>query len=379
MAQPPLHSRVPLGDASVRANASSAGPKPVTGKPTTDPKGLNRALQLPQTAPSGGPTSGSRLDLASTRRLLFPPQDAPPSAPAAVLPAAAPAAPPKPTAGQKRKAPAAARSSLKDDIEAYKRNLDDVCDPDDIYGMDLPSCNMVRGRINRLIDAGIMTKTEFCRAIGSNTNSLARFLQQTGSMAGSGSNVYINAWTWFKQRELAGLKMPDVKKRQKTEAGAAAAAAGKGGGGTGLPDISGVYLAGEEEDDVWVYESCDEVRRKINAHLKTPGLTAAQFCRDLYAQLRRPRCKAIQSKQLADFRGGRGARTGARSTVYYAAYVYFEKLRLALRKPRSEHRKAMEELWPGGFDRTVDHNTSYIFLNDGFDRAFDEFGLLRKC
>lgn len=294
------------------------------------------------------------------------------------------------TGSKKRKA----ETTLEEDIAAYKQNLDDTISPDIFEDESLPSCSAVRGRINKLLDSGIMTKIEFARAIGGKAASLNRFLQASGQMGGSGSSVYYNAWAWFRQREVAKLKMPDVKKRQRLEADAAAAAATVGvgvgvGTGTGdttlgtpnskrptapgtgtstgrtlttvsnLPDISGIHIPGEETDSVAVYDTCDEVRRKINAHLRTPGLTQTEFCRAAYAQLRAPRCKGIQSKQLADFRAMKGARAGARSSVFYAAYVYFEKLRIALNRPKTAHRETMEALWGGygGFDREQDHRT----------------------
>ncbi|KAI8626987.1 hypothetical protein F5Y19DRAFT_443926 [Xylariaceae sp. FL1651] len=276
--------------------------------------------------------------------------------------------------GKKRKA----ETSLEEDIAAYKQDLDHIVHRVQFEDEALPSCNVVRGRINKLLDAGIMNKTEFVKAIGVTSNSLNNFLRATGPMGGSGSNSYYKAWTWFRQREVAKLKMPDVKKRQKFEADATAAAASPGtttaaaGGKSGaatktktatsLPDISSIHLPGEETDSVEVYDTCDEIRRKINAHLKTPGLTQAQFCRDLYAQWNAPRCKSIQSKQLADFRAMKGPRAGAKSSVFYAAYVYFEKLRIAQKKPKTAHRENMEERWmdEGGFDLEQDHRTTYL-------------------
>lgn len=78
------------------------------------------------------------------------------------------------------------------------------------------------------------------------------------------------------------------------------------------------------------------------------GLTQAQFCPDLYAQLNMPGCKSIQSKMLSDFRKAKGAKAGCTSSVYYATYVYFEKLRIAEGKPKSKHRLGMERIYPGG-------------------------------
>lgn len=258
----------------------------------------------------------------------------------------------------------ARRRCLDDEIAAYKRNLDDVVGHGNFNNELLPSCQVVRNRINKLLDAGIMNKTEFSEAIGCrDTNTLSDFLKQKGTDGGRNSPVWVNAWVWFRQREVANLKMPDVKKRRSQEDGMAGSAVRGSASKTtsSLPDITDIYLEGEEDDDVSVYDTCDEIRRKINAHLRTPGVTQAQFCRDLYAQLHVPKVKSIQSKQLADFRRQKGPRTGAKSTVFYAAYVYFEKLRIAQGKRKTKHREDMEDIWEsnGGFDRETDHRTQY--------------------
>lgn len=267
--------------------------------------------------------------------------------------------------GRKRKT----ETTLDEDIAAYKQNLSHI-DVDDM-AVHL-NCDQVRRRINQVLDNSIMKKGEFCNAIGSSNNAVNRFLQQRGPMDGINSEAYSNAWAWFKRREIANLKMPDVKKRQKAEAAAAAATTTTTG--SNIPsagpaakkskttaassaalDISEIHLDGEEKDSVLVFDSADEIRKKISAHLKTPGLTQAQFCRDLYAQLKAPTCKGIQTKQLNDFRGKKGPRAGCASSVFYAAYVYFEKLRIAKGKPKSTHRLEMEQIYPGeGIDREND-------------------------
>lgn len=101
-----------------------------------------------------------------------------------------------------------------------------------------------------------------------------------------------------------------------------------------------------------VYETCDEVRRKISNHLLTPGVTQAQFCRNLRAILRRDtKFTNLQPKQLNDFRDKKGPRAGCSSSVFYAAYVFFEKARIAEAQPKSQHRLDMENIWAsrGGF------------------------------
>jgi hypothetical protein len=49
---------------------------------------------------------------------------------------------------------------------------------------------------------------------------------------------------------------------------------------------------------------------------------------------------------------------GAKSIVFYAAYVYFEKLRTKERKPKGKKREEMEKVWGrNGVDRTKDDTT----------------------
>lgn len=50
--------------------------------------------------------------------------------------------------------------------------------------------------------------------------------------------------------------------------------------------------------------------------------------------------------------------------MFYAAYVYFEKVRLAEGKPKSKHRLKMEEIWgdKGGFNVTRGHHRGYVCL-----------------
>lgn len=292
---------------------------------------------------------------------------------------AAPKAASKPaSASKKRKSNFS--SSLEDDIAEYKKNLDHI--EVDTMIMDL-SCDQVRTRINRVLDSGIMKKGEFADAIGSSAKSLNGFLGKHGEVEGANFEAYPNAWAWFKRREVAGLKMPDVKKRQKAEAAAAAATGVAGTTATAssrIPapptiDLSHIHLPGEETDSVEVFDSCDEIRLKINAHLQTPGLTLAQFCRDLHAQLNHRKLSGIQSKQLNDFRGKKGARAGCTSTVFYTAYVYFEKLRLAQGKPKSNHRVAMEKIWGdrGGFDLRNDGSRGF-FMSANTVPVMDQYG-----
>ncbi|KAF7971358.1 hypothetical protein HWV62_21388 [Athelia sp. TMB] len=120
-------------------------------------------------------------------------------------------------------------------------------------------------------------------------------------------------------------------------------------------DLFSISLPGEEEGKVEIYDSCDELRKKINAHL-AGGPTKAAFLRDILRAAASPEYPIkLQAKQLGDFLALKGATGGSSSKVCYAAYVYFEKKRVAEGKPKSKHRLGMEEAWgtEGGLSREM--------------------------
>lgn len=120
-------------------------------------------------------------------------------------------------------------------------------------------------------------------------------------------------------------------------------------------------------------DTCDEIRRKINAHLKKLGVTQAQFLRDIAASYKRaPR--EIQSTQLSAFRSKKGAYNGNTSAVYHGAYVFFEKMGVAEKKPKSKKRLDMEEIHSihGGMD--TDRRHEYFTVMAGTAPHMDKYG-----
>ena len=235
-------------------------------------------------------------------------------------------------------------------------NLDDI----DCSGhpMDL-SCEQVRRKIRTWLDSGATTKGAFCDAIHVNPKSLNGFLALTGRDKGMNHAAYGAAWEFFKKREIAGLPMA---KKAKTTAKKAAGAKGTAAAAAAV-DISDVMLPGQEKDAVPIFDSCDEVRRKIDLHLGKPGVTQAQFCRDLLALFNGPeKPEKIQSAQLNRFRGTKGPAAGTKSPCFYAAYVFFEKMRIKEDKPKTKHRQEMEKAWPKGMDLSQDSRTGYGFI-----------------
>ncbi|KAI1502031.1 hypothetical protein F5X99DRAFT_427655 [Biscogniauxia marginata] len=228
-------------------------------------------------------------------------------------------------------------TSLEDETTAYKQNLDHIVSPAAFDDINPPTCDTVRWRINKLLDSGIMTKTEFARAIGRSSRSTpSSFLSKTGTMGGCDSSVYYNARAWFRQREVAKLKMPD--------------------------STSGLA----------------KTRLGLDVPMRTCGGRArsqAQFYRDLYARLRAPKCKGIQTAQLAKFRAGKGARTGAKELrLLRRVRLHREAV------PRGGmggggHREATEVIWAwsGGFNIENDSRTGF-FVSANSNPYMDRYG-----
>lgn len=194
-------------------------------------------------------------------------------------------------------------------------------------------------------------------------------MKQSGAHKGSGSSTYGAAFRFFKKMELRGEKLPTAaSKNKKAKLEAEAKGAEKGGEKKKTRnsakadkdaenekwDVSNVEsLPGEDSGTVEIYDSCDEIRRKIAAHLRSSGVTQASFLRAIAASFPADDNKKIAPKQLQDFQGKKGPLAGNSSAVYYGAYVYFEKLRIKNGKKMSAHREEMEEAWwaEGGVSR----------------------------
>ncbi|KAJ7246088.1 hypothetical protein C8J57DRAFT_1361411 [Mycena rebaudengoi] len=111
-------------------------------------------------------------------------------------------------------------------------------------------------------------------------------------------------------------------------------------------DLFDITVPGDEDASVKIYDSCDELRRKINAILATGTTTKTALLRDM-SRAAYTDAPNIQSKQLTDFLTKSGATSRSTSRVCYASYVYFEKKRISEGKEKSKHRRDMEERWLG--------------------------------
>jgi len=246
-------------------------------------------------------------------------------------------------------------------LQPTKRKADEINEidsEDDRLQYITDNCDQVRRKIRTFLNSGEMKVTEFQRVLGVNSNAYGRFMGYTGKDKGSASNTYVEAYKFFKKRELQGIKVP--KKKAKTAEEDAKS------------DVSAITLEGEATNEVLVFDTCDEVRKKIRAYLAQPGVTQAAFLREIaktYGDGRK-----IQSKVLNDFLGKRGASAGNTSSVFYSSYVFFEKLRIKDGKPKSKHRQEMEKQYAGeGFD-TKSRNDRGFYCFVGETPVEDKYG-----
>ncbi|KAI9784028.1 MAG: hypothetical protein M1835_003682 [Candelina submexicana] len=249
------------------------------------------------------------------------------------------------------------------------------------------SCDQVRRKIRNFLEAGAMKVTHFQREIDVNPSSYGNFMKQKGRFGGANNQTYVAAYRFFKKREKAGIKIPrknSANKKQKTsssEGGDAGAGAGakkkkKKNGAKATPpgeEVADVHLPGEETQTVPIYDTCDEIRRKINAHLRKDDVIQASFLRSLSAQFPEPR--SITSKQLTDFRSKKGPRAGNSSGVFYAAYVYFEKLRIKDgKKKKTKTREEMERVWGASGVSLRPDNSRGFLCGPGQRPVEDKYG-----
>ena len=236
-------------------------------------------------------------------------------------------------------------------------------DPDDIDIDGMPmdwNANQVRTRIRSYVNSGEMKVGEFQSKLGVSSKGYNDFMKQSGPMKGTGSDTYYAAFEFFKKRELAGVKMP--RKKVKTDDNDT----------KDKYDVSGVHLDGEEYERVPIFDTCDDMRRKINAHLRAVSTTNAAFVRQIAEMFPHP--PEMAGHHLTRFLGQKGHTKGADNPVYYAAYVYFEKLRVKNKGKKSKKRQEMEEIWcrKGGMKR--DRQPQRVFLMAGERWTVDQYG-----
>ncbi|RDW90804.1 uncharacterized protein DSM5745_02579 [Aspergillus mulundensis] len=140
-------------------------------------------------------------------------------------------------------------------------------------------------------------------------------------------------------------------------------------------DVSTIYLDGEDEGDVPVYDTCDVIRHKIQTFLDHTSCKKAAFLREISKCLpNQNNGKPMTTGPLTSFMAKSGSTDGNQSSVFYAAYVFFEKLRVRDGKRKTAFRKDMEDVWGyEGFDRKTSKSQVFI-VRVGKELYRDEYG-----
>ncbi|KAK6330681.1 hypothetical protein TWF718_002879 [Orbilia javanica] len=112
-----------------------------------------------------------------------------------------------------------------------------------------------------------------------------------------------------------------------------------------LPEfITTITLEGEEDDSVPVFDTCDVIRRKITGALNSATHTKASLMRAFAACTSEPD-HPIAPNSFQRFMSAKGKTGGCANRTFYAAYVYFEKQRIAEKKKKTKTREEMELAW----------------------------------
>lgn len=141
-------------------------------------------------------------------------------------------------------------------------------------------------------------------------------------------------------------------------------------------DVSAISLPGEPTNSVPIHDTCHTVRLAIRAALRRPGITQAAFLRAISASYTDGR--RVLSRGLNDFLAKKGVLAGNRNYAYYAAYVFFEKVRVRDGKAKSKDREVMERKWPSGVDTETDYSKGWFTMHER-DRGVvvDKYGCIK--
>ncbi|KAI1245181.1 hypothetical protein MGN70_012071 [Eutypa lata] len=249
-----------------------------------------------------------------------------------------------------------------------------------------PNCDEVREMIRNLVDSTDMRVCDFQKALSVSPSAYQNFMKQSGPERGSHCETYLRARDFFKSHPQPAVDVSSVQQapqpqqqqqqQQQEQEQHPAKKAKVGDHGDEALDVGNIKLDGEDDGAVEVYDTCDEIRRKINTFLaKHEGqVTKAAFCRALSSSY--PHKPDVPTRQLARFMDKKGPTSGNSNIVFYAAYVFFEKKRILEGKPKSKMRQEMEKVHPKGMNVTECMDNMYLIQGRGKRWVEDRYGRL---
>lgn len=351
---PPVYNNMAPPPIAGSGHAPPAPPVAAPGNPAPPPVYYNPAPPFVPHSPryqvSGGPSAP--ITTAAMPRAMPTGGHQMPSPVQASAPARAPASTPSAptTNSRKRKSDVGPDNTQEDLFPADVTDIDS--DDERLESLGSDTCNTIRRKIRTWIDSGAQKVGEFQKTIGVSGKAYNSFMNRTGTWDGEQTDTFIKAHHFFKRRELQGLPLK-ANKPKKPKTAAASKAIDE------ILDLSNVDpLPGEAQGNVPVYDTCNEIRKKIRALLAKDGMTQAAFLRALNKNL--PEGKSVSQANLRYFMGRSGVRDGNTNITFYAAYVFFEKKRIQAGKPKTKFREEMEKAWGrNGFDLEHGANQQY--------------------
>ena len=230
------------------------------------------------------------------------------------------------------------------------------------------SCDEIREKSLDFIDqCGLRTK-EWLRLIGNvNTKSWNDFLSYQGEKAGASNRSYYYSYVFL---EKVRIVRNDEKSPSRLLAEQQFGEAGRpllhDSSNRALHDfhqgilkcVQGIRLEREDENKVPVYDDCDSIRKKSCEFIANFGVKTSEWLRFL---------GSINSKSWKDFLSYKGERAGAANRAYYNAYVFLEKLRIALNEDKDSAR-ILAELQFGEEGRPLKHDQSIPLAREWSDK-----------
>ena len=252
------------------------------------------------------------------------------------------------------------------------------------------TCDEVRGEIRNLVEETDMGVGDFQKEISVTPSAYHNFMKQSGPDRGVRCEAYTRAREFFRTHPemvaLVARHAPPARKEKTTtstqqcrDSPEKATSGGRGGNTRNdkidhALEVGEIKLDGEDECEVEVYDTCDEVRRKINTFLVKNDIPKARFCRTLSDSY--PYKPEVPPRQLSRFLGKRGPTSGNGDIVFYAAYVFFEKKRIREGRPKSKMRRKMEEVHSRGLNTTECMDSMYFIRGRGRKVVEDKYGRL---
>ncbi|CAG9991072.1 unnamed protein product [Clonostachys byssicola] len=175
--------------------------------------------------------------------------------------------------------------------------------------------------------------------------------------------------TGGKKRKSAGAADGDDKPKRPKKASAKDAQ-------DALLDVNHIDLPGQESRKVPVFDTCREIRKKIKALLRK-GVQQAAFVRAMNKGLPDDGGKKVNSMNMKTFMEQKDTMDGNTSTVFYAAYIFFERQRIRDNKPKTAFREEMEKTH-GREGVDIVHNVKGgMWLFAGESAHMDKYGKLQ--